>query len=467
MLNDISALDGLLSEIRGSSDNCAIIEDGIDRLPDDPADTFISLYRLLSYTDTSRPYGFASVQLRATRLMELGIWNSAEKDEYFIISDRHSATPIPLMLSNEGIDIVAVYASLVEQLAIAHSNEKGLVELPYRDNGKDVILLAARPHPSDWILVRALPVEALSRPYQRNYLVTAFVCFALLAFLLWLVGYIAERISRPIRQLSTDISEIGLRNMSLPNGHDRYTTKELAALDEAFRHMLERLDQSIAVEMQAYMRALQAQMNPHFLYNTLSVIIASSETFGDDKTASMCTKLTSMLRYISGINRDTVTLAEEIEHTRNYLDLMKERYEHLFSYEIITDEQVLKAAMPRVVVQPLAENCFTHGFHNEPPWHIRIEAQSDGENWLLRVLDNGVGSTIEQLATLDEQVSEYLHDIAGHYQELSLGGMGLINTLLRLTLMLGEPVRYHIANRPDGGLAIEIGGRIYDPSINL
>jgi sensor histidine kinase YesM len=240
-----------------------------------------------------------------------------------------------------------------------------------------------------------------------------------------------------------------------------YTTAELEALNLAFRAMLERLESSIAMELQAHMRALQSQMNPHFLFNMLSVIVESCEERGVEGIVSMCLKLSSMLRYIADFGGDSATLAEEAEHTRNYLDLMSSRYEDKFSYEIVAEGPIEEARVPRVIMQPLAENCFTHGFRDcRPPWHIRVEACAEGDRWSLSVADNGVGITEETVASIYEQVERYRSDVATNYENLRLGGMGLVNTLLRLSLSQEEKIDFSISNNVEKGTVVQIGGRL-------
>ena len=139
--------------------------------------------------------------------------------------------------------------------------------------------------------------------------------------------------------------------------------------------MLLRINKSISFEMRAYLRALQSQMNPHFLYNMLSAIVESGEEENSPRTVAMCMKLTEMMRYIADYNNDRVSFEAELQHARNYLDLMKERYEERFSYEIHADADALPILVPKLIVQPLAENCFKHGFSGcKPPWRIEIRA---------------------------------------------------------------------------------------------
>ncbi len=225
--------------------------------------------------------------------------------------------------------------------------------------------------------------------------------------------------------------------------------------------MLRRLDASISMEIQAHMRALQSQMNPHFLFNMLSVIIESSEEHGDGRTVAMCMKLSSMLRYVADFNRDQASLTDELQHARNYLDLMRDRYESLFTYDIVAEGALENILVPKMIIQPLAENCFTHGFRDcRPPWHICIRVSAFEGQWTLSVEDNGVGVTEETVAQIREKVETYRSDVATNYKNLRLGGMGLVNTLLRLSLLKSDRIEFSIGNSPERGTVIRIGGSL-------
>lgn len=459
-LGDTGEMDALTGEIMARDSHFLVAGFHPDQWSSNPNAQFISLYRTLSYTETSAPYGLVAVQLQASRLSGLEFWQSGTGHEYFLMDDRRLDDARLVYPQAEDFPLEAVYAPLMDAMA-----DGTVASIPLSLAGGNALLLAARVEGSNWILLRLLPRSSLTTPYRSAYAIMLLGCLGLMALFLFVVRYMAGRISRPLKELSASIGAISLQNMHLGTEEKRpsYSTQELISLDEAFRTMLSRLDKSIALEMQAYMRVLQSQMNPHFLYNMLSVIIASSESAGDARTVSMCLKLTAMLRYIADFQRESVTLRDELTHTRNYLALMKDRYEDLFTYEIDADDRALEAILPKLTVQPLAENCFMHGFETEPPWHIHIMARAERERWWLRVEDNGMGMTEEEISSLLDRMETYKQDVAGKYQELSLGGMGLVNTLLRLALFAEGPVRHAIENRPEGGLRIEIGGVIHDP----
>ena len=174
--------------------------------------------------------------------------------------------------------------------------------------------------------------------------------------------------------------------------------------------MLLKLNQSIGFEMKAYMAALQSQMNPHFLYNMLSAIAESADEDGSPRTVRMCEKLSSMLRYMADYTSEQVSLQEDIANMRDYLDLMKVRYEEHFSYVIETCDALRGQHVPRMTLQPLVENCFQHGFKNKrPPWRIHVRFACENGLWSIEVRDNGCGISageIENTPPKDRRLSE-------------------------------------------------------------
>ncbi len=285
---------------------------------------------------------------------------------------------------------------------------------------------------------------------------------ALFSLLVLAVYMLARTIVRPLEQFSAAIGRVNLSNMdcAIQNG---YTLPEVAALNHSFRSMLGRLRESIDLEMKAYQYALQSQMNPHFLYNTLAMVSATAQEQDDAQVVTMCGKLSAMLRYLVNYESDKVALTEEIAHVENYLDLMKMRYEDGFSYEITRCEGMERIRIPKVILQPLAENCFQHGFKSiRPPWFIKVSVMVTEDRWELSVSDNGGGMTLEEIAALNARIHMCRENIASNYPMLRLGGIGLVNTILRLSMMLDGGILYNIGQRPQGGTVIKIGGTLHD-----
>ena len=420
----------------------------------------VSLYRLLS-SYTSTVYGLVDVEISTDTLARFPFWEDGETA--CLLVNQEGRTVYPFAGDAAETDFSGLAAALQKSGDQIKIEERKI-------DGQNVIVMGAFVALSDWLFVRILPLDALLAPYAPSLITMLASCIALLCCLVAVMYYVASRIAKPLQMFSQMVANVNLQNMqkSIANMSIPYATAEINALRTSFFAMLTRLDTSISMEMQAHMRALQSQMNPHFLFNMLSVIIESSEESGDERTVSMCMKLSAMLRYMADFNGDFASLADELQHAQNYLDLMQDRYEDLFRFEIYTEGCLEHVMLPKMVIQPLAENCFSHGFKNcRPPWEIEIQVLVSENAWQLVVTDNGTGVTDETIRLIHEKVAVYRLDVATNYKNLRLGGMGLVNTLLRLSLTQREQIDFSIATKPSGrGTVVTIGGGFDDSCVD-
>ena len=447
----LAGADSFAALERRFADGERVIVSGLhdDPWSDNRSVRLFSLIRPLSTAYSARNYGFISVQQSADALYSLSLWERGDGASY-------------VLLNAEGEDVspaggVALPDSILSHLPAPGETAEYALDL---DGGTTVFAL--RDAFSGWTLVRLLPTSLLDAPYRQVYLQIVLVSVLLLAILLIVVYLLADRISRPLREFSAGIERISLDNLAsdIPLLSSSYT-EELQALDRAFRAMLLKLNQSIGFEMKAYMAALQSQMNPHFLYNMLSAIAESADEDGSPRTVRMCEKLSSMLRYMADYTSEQVSLQEDIANMRDYLDLMKVRYEEHFSYVIETCDALRGQHVPRMTLQPLVENCFQHGFKNKrPPWCIHVRFACENGLWSIEVRDNGCGISAGEIENIHRKIDGYQKNLAATYSELRLGGMGLVNTILRLRLARREAIQFDIRSSEDGGTTVVIGGSL-------
>ena len=282
------------------------------------------------------------------------------------------------------------------------------------------------------------------------------IIVAILAFLA-LSAYMAYRISlkmtRPINDMIVSAQSISWSNLNMKEleGNDE---NEIMALNNTFKATLSRLSKSMQLELNARLNALQSQMNPHFLYNTLAVISALAEE--PQKVERMCGMLSEMLRYSTVYEEEsTSTLADEVHHTVNYLELMKNRYEENLVFSIYTEGDLDCVKVPRVILQPIVENCFKHGFgENGFPWAIDVAVRVTDERWIISVKNNGRPFQEQDLRELNEKVEGFLNG-----EQKKVSGIGLTNTIIRLRLLYEEQVEYKIYTGNDGCTYVVLKGK--------
>lgn len=286
-----------------------------------------------------------------------------------------------------------------------------------------------------------------------------------LVLMLILTNRIAAGLSTPIRKLEQTVCSLDLNHLEkfeLPEYKNSY--RELASLYHSFGEMKENLQNSLqntidarTQAVNAQMLALQSQMNPHFLYNTLSSISILAEDGENEKVIKMCDDLSMLLRYIASGAGAMVTIEEEIKHTVSYMNLIKVKYEERIQFAIDIPEEMRGIKVPKLMIQPLVENSVKYGLNVTPPWVIEIHGECRDGYWYLMVKDNGTGFTEEYLNSFWEE-AKGISDESRQIPELEVNGMGILNLYLRLWLLYGKRMFFKLGNRQDGGAQITIGG---------
>lgn len=245
-------------------------------------------------------------------------------------------------------------------------------------------------------------------------------------------------ITEPIRQLCevTKLAGSGDFAVRAQEGNN----DELAALNSGFNQMVEKIGnlvEDIRVE-QLNLRAtelklLQAQINPHFLYNTLDAIIWLAEAGQKEQVVMMVSSLSAFFRTTLSKGRDYITIQEEEAHIRSYLQIQHFRYRDILEYEIQIPEELYSYQILKLTLQPLVENALYHGIKNKRGLgHILVTGEELNGNLLFRVFDDGMGMTAERLERVRQIVQGYQPD------ENNPSGFGLFNVEQRIRLNYGS-----------------------------
>jgi len=187
------------------------------------------------------------------------------------------------------------------------------------------------------------------------------------------------------------------------------------------------------------MQALQHQINPHFLHNTLNTIFweAIRLTSSENSCSTMISNLSSVMRYSLGDSQENVKVKEELEYLKTYLDIMKIRYTDKFEILYLVDDSCTIYPIKKMILQPIVENSIYHGIKEKKgKGHIYVGIRRIRKSILFYILDDGIGIPPEKLLKLQEQL--YVHSA------ISSSHIGLTNTNLRLTMTYGGGSRLHL-----------------------
>lgn len=288
------------------------------------------------------------------------------------------------------------------------------------------------------------------------------ICLVALMGSFFYIYFATRRLMRPLRTLQEAMDQTALDN--LDGRTAPHSVDELKSLNEAYNRLCERLGGAVddkmraqRLELEARLDALQAQIDPHFLYNTLNVIMNRAMQTGDEEILTICAGIAHMLRYSTDTERRLATLGEEKAHLEAYLALMQQRFRHRLHYVVDIPEDMLALRLPKMTLQPLAENAIRHGFARKGGWmDVEVRARADRGAWRVEVTDNGEGFGEEVMQDLQRKLSAVR---SGSFRPgaegLSIGGMGLINTYARLHYHFGCACRMTISNE-ESGARVEI-----------
>lgn len=330
---------------------------------------------------------------------------------------------------------------------------------------KQLVCYSISPY-SGWITYIYRPVSEII-PFTLPLVAAFLIAFILLAAgTMVIIRIITNRLTSPLIALNQALKKVSIDNLSLELP-TQYGVEEIESINQSFLTMFSQLKESIARNVQARANeeranylALQSQMNPHTLYNTIGMIESVSYINGDKEVSNLCICFSDMLRYISDYSKKTYTIRDELQHLNNYAVLIETRYKGKLEIYTDFDETLLDKQIPKFTIQPLVENSVKHGFGG-PCGHliIQVTVSACRNGWAIRILDNGQGFTEQRLAEIEQQFlhcDECLKD-SNDVLNRKIGNLALSNIYIRLRILYGKSFQFTLANRQDGlGACIEL-----------
>ncbi|OGO81004.1 MAG: hypothetical protein A2Y21_00665 [Clostridiales bacterium GWC2_40_7] len=323
------------------------------------------------------------------------------------------------------------------------------------------LLFYRRSKAAGLIILLAIPLNEI---YSKiNSIIMVFILSGIFFLLITLsiLYVLAGSLTKPLKQLRESVKNVSLGNLSV-NIANTASHNEIHLLSNAFNNMFSRLDSSIRQlneskerESVARFEALQSQINPHFIYNTLSTISAAAKQPNQmDKVSEMCRQLSFLLRYTTSWDSSHATIKNETDYTKNFLGLMKFRFGGQFNFSMYIPDELNEIKVPKVVLQPFLENCFKHAFSMQaPPWEIDIKGEISAKNWTISICDNGPGFSEETLAEINSEIQSKKE----RHQRFEGNGLGVLNTYNRLRFFFAEKLIFTIGNSPGKGAIIIFG----------
>jgi len=325
---------------------------------------------------------------------------------------------------------------------LAMGDLKGYLEL--KINRTPYLVTYDKIDPLEWHVLHIVPTRELLKENQiipRIIIVTILITFFVCAGMAYLFS---RQIILPIRKLSGLMSQVEGENFKAHitvSGND-----EITQLGMSFNKMLMRLQELISEvytaqinKKEAELKAFQAQINPHFLYNTLDTIYWMSRMEKAYETSELVQALSKLFRLSLNSGREITTVRDEVEHLRHYVVIQQKRYEDMIDFQISVEEETLDVHTVKLVLQPFVENAIVHGIEKKgDSGTIRVEIKRESDDLVFYIYDSGDGVNLEDIGRLLEQYGE------------NNKGFAVKNINDRIQLYFGTQYGIEFMNRPDG-----------------
>lgn len=282
----------------------------------------------------------------------------------------------------------------------------------------------------------------------------------IIAFVLLTIGitvlsyYIPHSITKPLTQLSEVTNKIAGGDLTV-RAETEYGA-EIGALSSSFNTMIDKVNElleQVTTEQVRLRRAelelLQAQINPHFLYNTLDTIVWLAEAGDSRQVVSMVKSLSDFFRTALNRGKDMVTIREELQHVNSYLKIQQVRYQDILDYSIDVPDSLNEYMIPKITIQPIVENALYHGIKNKRGMgFIAVTGSAEEDCFVITVTDDGIGIEAGEVERLNRIIKTKSSGAEGAY--------GLINVNERLRLKFGENYGITIESEPGVSTAVHV-----------
>ncbi|MUT66940.1 sensor histidine kinase [Paenibacillus sp. NEAU-GSW1] len=417
-------------------------------------ESVFTLQRPIIRTPSDQVIGYLSMDINSAELNRVCKQLTLADEEQMYIIDREQN----IICAENGVGIDSVKDMPWADKVTESASGNGVVKWTDDSFSGIIIYDTLQTNYMDWIVVKQLPYSYLYESADAIRTINTSILIVFITFVVVASVFVSYHFTKPIKRLIGHINQVqaGNFNIVVPvQGRD-----EVGILARRFNTMIQTIKELINSEYRLeianktnQLRAMQAQINPHFLYNALQSIGTLALQAKAPKVYSLISALAKMMRYNMNTSETIVSFAVELNHAKAYLELQQQRFNEGLSVVYAIEPDALAIKVPKMLLQPLIENYFKHGYENAggSGW-IRIAADIAGGEWLtIRVEDNGSGVDSVKLRELHSLLQR---SGAGLLEEQS--HIGISNVWMRLKLYYNDAAEMSVDSAAAGGFSVTI-----------
>ncbi|MDC3418232.1 cache domain-containing sensor histidine kinase [Aquibacillus salsiterrae] len=329
-------------------------------------------------------------------------------------------------------------------------------------NNEKIQFIYQRSPFTNWTTIGVFPTkETIFEIREIQFYLIVFIML-ILFFGIPVSYFFANSISSPISQLMSFMRKAEAGKLNVRYEENRYD--EIGMLGRSFNKMLSQINELMRVternereKRQAEFKSLQANINPHFLYNTLDTIQWMARRKNADEVAEVVESLAKLFRIGLSKGRDMITVDSEFEHIESYLLIQKTRYREKLNYQINVDQRAKSLYVLKFILQPIVENAIYHGIkQRRGPGNILVSVQEKEDKLIIVVQDDGIGMSKGQLHQMRQALNEAVERTESQTDDKEKKGYGILNVQARILLAFGKDYGIQIDSQEQEGTTVEL-----------
>lgn len=416
-------------------------------IPKSQSKKVLSFHSIIRDVPADDVLGFFSIDINLSRIAAVADrLYTKDAEELFIVNDQG----IVIYSSNDDLIGKEMNEGWYDQMKKEPTSTKSL------EWQEGVIVFDRFSGPvENWYIAKRIPYDVLYQMARQTAYTNILIGIATLIFVLIGTLFVSFKITAPIKVLITNMKKV--EKGEFKADFDSLGNDEIGMLGKHFKSMIEKINELIEREYRldienkaSQLRVLRSQINPHFLYNSLQSIGTLALKANGTKVYTLLTSLAGIMRYSMNMKEDIVPLSHEIRHVKSYLQLQKQRFDDQFNFHLVIQKETEGIFVPKMILQPIVENCFKHGFDQHTDKQSIIISAAVQENGMLKisVKDNGAGVT-------DEQLSDIRHELYSG-TEKSSASIGLKNIYDRLVIYYRNQADFSVYKNGEEGFVVSM-----------